>query len=67
MLGWMQKRMQIIKPLIKYANCVARRQIWSFLLMVTCPWAWHDYVIFRVIGLQKLETDQNNAKFSQIT
>ena len=27
MLGWMQKRMQIIKPLIKYPNFVARRQI----------------------------------------
>ena len=26
-----------------------------------------DDVIFRVIGLQKLETDQNNAKFSQIS
>ena len=29
MLGWMQKQnlIQIIKPLIKYPNCVARRQI----------------------------------------
>ena len=27
MLGWMQKRIQIIKPSIKYQNCVARRQI----------------------------------------
>ena len=27
MLGWMQKRIQIIKQLIKYLNCVARRQI----------------------------------------
>ena len=27
MLGWMQKRIQIMKPLIKYPNCVARRKI----------------------------------------
>ena len=67
MLGWVQKRIQIMKQLIKYPNCVARRQISRFLLLVTWPWVWHDDVIFRVIGLQKLETDQNNAKFSQIS
>ena len=27
MLGWIQKRIQIIKPSIKYPNCVARRKI----------------------------------------
>ena len=38
-----------------------------FFYRVKWPWAWHNDVIFRVIGLQKFETDQNNAKFSQIT
>ena len=52
---------------MKYPNYVARRKIWSFLLSVTWPWAWHDDIIFRVTGLQKFETDQSNAKFSQIT
>ena len=53
MLGRMQKGIQIIKPLMKYPNYVARRN--------------HNDVIFRVTGSQKFETDQNNAKFYQIT
>ena len=67
MLSRMQKWIQIINPLIKYTNCVAGREIKTFLLSVTWPWAWHNDVIFRVIGLQNVEADQNNAKFSQIT
>ena len=31
MLGWKQKRIQIIKPSIKYPNCVARRKNLEFL------------------------------------
>ena len=42
---------------MKYPNYVARRK----------PWEWHNDVIFRVTGSQKFETDQNNAKFYQIT
>lgn len=54
MLSRMQKWIQIIKALIKYPN---KNLEFSFI----------GHVIFRVTGLQKFETDQNNAKFSQIT
>ena len=35
--------------------------------LVTKPTMGVEDVIFRVIGLQKLEIDQNKAKFSQIS